>query len=73
MDNKKSNSAIIILVIVAIIWALGSCSSGDSYTADDLRNAQERRANGEKLNREDSIMTDGFDKWKSEQDKYADY
>lgn len=58
-----------ILLSSTVLTACG----GDDYTADDLQNAIERKARGEKLNREDSNMVDGFYKWKAEKDKYADY
>ena len=72
-NNGKGSGWLIIAAIIFGIWLLGSCGSDDGYTASDLRNAQERRANGEKLNREDTIMLEGYDEWKAEQDKYADY
>lgn len=71
---KKSLIKKLSLLFVGVLLftsVLTGC--GDTYTAQDLQNARQRRANGEKLNREDSIMLDGFDKWKAKQDKYADY
>lgn len=73
---KKSIAKKIILTSLACTLlsstVLTACG-GDDYTADDLQNAIERKARGEKLNREDSNMVDGFYKWKAKKDKYADY
>ena len=64
----------VIMLLVGVLFCASLLTGcGDTYTADDLQNARERRARGEKLNREDSNMLEGFDKWKANQDKYADY
>lgn len=60
------------MITLACTSVLTACSD-DDYTAQDLYNAQIRRASGQKLNREDSNMLKGYDKWKANQDKYADY
>lgn len=72
---KKSiiKKGIITLLVGMLLCASLLSGCGDTYTADDLQNARERRARGEKLNREDSHMLEGFDKWKANQNKYADY
>ncbi|WP_176256342.1 hypothetical protein [Enterocloster alcoholdehydrogenati] len=58
-----------ILLSSTVLTACG----GDDYTAEDLQDARARKARGEKLNREDSNMVEGFEKWKAKKDKYADY
>lgn len=72
---KKLKKKFITIGITGLLLSsaiLTGCG-GDSYTAQDLQNAREKRARGEKLNKEDSFMLEGFDEWKAEQDQYADY
>ena len=73
MKRKSIKKGIITLLVGALLSASLLSGCGDTYTAEDLQNAREKRSRGEKLNREDSHMLEGFDKWKSNQDKYADY
>lgn len=70
---KKSCKKLLALVLTGLLCTTFLTACGDDYTAEDLRNAQERRLNGQKLNREDSNMLKGYDKWKANQNKYADY
>lgn len=72
--KKSYRKKIIMLVLFCLLMnttMLTACG-GDDYTAEDLGDALERAANGEKLNREDSNMVEGFLEWKAEKNKYAD-
>lgn len=59
----------VALSVLALLAVLTSC--GDSYDAQDLRDAQKRYYSG-KYTREDERMVQGFNKWKAEQNKYID-
>lgn len=69
---KKSIKSIIftILMIIGLLVFIYDVSNYtfDDYTAEDLGNARVNRALGKKLNKEDKIMLEGFDKWQSDQD-----
>lgn len=70
---KRKFIRVLVLVLLSAMLACSLTSCGDDYTAEDLYNAQKRRANGQKLNRQDSNMLKGFDKWKENKNKYDDY
>lgn len=62
---KKIFSTILIFcVILCSAIILSSC--GDDYTARDLQDAKERYYSGNGT-REDEIMVEGFNEWKSKQ------
>lgn len=75
--KKKNFKKLFILMLLSLLLMSTAvittgCGSSDSYTAQDLQNARSKKARGEKLTRSESNMVEGFEKWKADQDRYAD-
>ena len=76
MKNKTLKSFFVLMLLSLMLMSTAAittgCGSSDSFTAQDLQNARSKKANGEKLTRSESNMVEGFEKWKADQDRYAD-
>ena len=68
--EKKSNGFSVFLVVLLLIFILGSCadsgSSRNSYM-DTLESGQQKYYTGQKMTKEEYNAVKGFNEWKSKQ------